>query len=99
MGRRLELHSVFLTMVANVYFQPPANVQMLYPCIVYMRDAVDTKFADDGAYLVTMRYQVTIIDRDPDSVLVDKVAQLPLSNYVQHFVTENLHHDLFSLFF
>jgi hypothetical protein len=72
---------------------------MKYPCIVYNRDAEDAKFADNGSYLRTKRYQVTVIDRNPDSDIPDKVANLPLCSFAQYFVIDNLHHDVFSLYF
>ena len=49
---------------------------MQYPCIVYSRDRKDEKFADDRLYNKTMCYRVTIIDRDPDSEVPEKVAEL-----------------------
>lgn len=99
MGRRLDLQTLFESFVDDVYFQPPANVQMMYPCIVYQRDHADTKFAGNAPYRYTKRYQVTVIDRDPDSLIPDKVAALPLCTYNRFFVADNLNHDVFSLFF
>lgn len=83
----------------NVYFQPPATVKMQYPCIVYHRDGADTKFADNRPYSIKKRYLVTVIDRNPDSVIPDKVAQLPLSTHSQFYTADNLNHDVFSLYF
>lgn len=99
MAPRLQLHELLLTFVDNVYFQPPSNVQMMYPCIVYNRSSALNSYADNGPYHHTKRYQITIIDRDPDSPIPDKVAALPMSEFSQHFVTENLHHDIYSVFF
>lgn len=99
MAPRQELHEILLTLVSNVYFQPRANISMQYPCIVYNRDARDTKFADNTPYLGTKRYQITVIDADPDSAIPDKVAQLPLCSFSQHFVVDNLNHDVYSLYF
>lgn len=101
MGRRQLLHDILKAIpgVADAYFQPPENITMEYPCIVYNRDDIRTRFADNGPYTNTKRYQVTVIDPNPDSDIVDKVKALPLCVFAQHFVTENLHHDLFSLYF
>lgn len=101
MAPRLELEALLRVLLgsANVYFQPPATKQMEYPCIVYNKDNIDTKFADNGPYLHRKRYQVTVIDRDPDSDIPDKVAALPLCTFSTHFVSENLNHDVFSLYF
>lgn len=97
--RRSQLHELLKTLADNVYFQPPENLTIVYPCIVYMRDEIDKKFADNGSYHRTTRYQVTVIDRSPDSIIVEKVADLAMCIFARHFVTENLHHDIFSLYF
>jgi hypothetical protein len=97
MGTRLELQAVLELITPNVYFQPPTK--MSYPCILYKRDADDTKWADDITYLHKWRYEVTVIDKAPDSLLVDAVRQLPLCKFTRHFVAENLNHDVYNLFF
>ena len=101
MAPRLQLQSLLESILgsSNVYFQPPANVQMKYPCIVYSRDAADTKFANNNPYRYTKRYQVTVIDRDPDSGIPDKIAVLPGSTFNRFFTADNLNHDVFTLFF
>ncbi len=101
MAPRLQLQEVLEALVGprNVYFQPPANVQMEYPSIVYKRDSERTQFADNNPYRRTKRYQVTVIDRNPDSDIPDKVADLPLCVRVRTFVVNNLHHDVFTLYF
>jgi len=99
MGQRLELHQTFLTMVPNVYFQPPPTVQMEYPCIVYHRDYKNTQFADGMPYANRKRYQVTVIDINPDSTIPDQVALLPMCLYDRFFTANNLNHDVFKLFF
>ena len=84
---------------ARVYFQPPQNVKMQYPCIVYERDGGDSKYADNVKYRHTKRYQVTVIDRDPDSILSDKVEELPMCEFDRFFPAGNLNHHVFNLFF
>jgi len=99
MAPRVQLHQLLEDIVDHVYFQPPENIQLVYPCIIYSRDSADTKFADDVPYSFTQRYQVTVIDRDPDSAIPAKVAALPRTSYNRFFAAENLNHDVFSLYF
>lgn len=101
MGQRLELQTLLEDILGTrqVYFQPPANVQMVYPCIVYKRNTVITKFADNSPYRFSKQYEVTIIDRDPDSKIPDKVAALPLSSHNRFFTADNLNHDVFNVYF
>lgn len=100
-GRRSQLQILLEEILGSehVYFQPPANVQMNYPAIVYNRDAADTKFAGNAPYSYTKRYQVTVIDRNPESEIPDKVAKLPLCTFNRFFTANGLNHDVFSLYF
>lgn len=99
MEKRLQLQILLEAITPRVYFQPPANVQMAYPCIVYARDNANERYANNDKYSRTKRYQVTVIDRNPDSDIPDKVAALPLCSTSTAFVVDNLHHDVFSLYF
>ena len=101
MGLRLELQSILeeILVVGDVYFQPPANVQMHYPCIVYKRDTAITTFANNNPYDYSRRYQVTVIDRNPDSEIPDKVAALPMCSHNRFFTADNLNHDVFNIYF
>ena len=101
MAPRLQLQELleFTLGSSNVYFQPPANVQMQYPCIVYKRDNADTKFAGNSLYRHIKRYQVTYIDRNPDSNVPDKIAALPLCSFNRFFTADGLNHDVFNIYF
>jgi hypothetical protein len=101
MGQRLELQALLIDLLgsSNVYFQPPATVNMKYPCIVYNRIGVTIHFADDKPYKHKKRYQITIIDQNPDSEIPDKVAALPSCSFDRFFAIDNLNHDIYNLFF
>lgn len=96
---REQLQAIFELFVPNVYFQPPNGQRMEYPCIVYKRDPGEPQYADNSKYLNRMRYQVTVIDRDPDGILRGMVDSLPLCRHVQFFAADNLNHDIFNLYF
>lgn len=99
MAQRSELQALLLSMVPNVYFQPPPTVMMKYPCIVYKRDYNNTEFADDKPYKHRKRYMVTVIDQNPDSDIPEKVKELPLCLFDRFYTADNLNHDVFKLFF
>lgn len=82
-----------------VYFQPPSTVKMVYPCIVYERASLNTKFADNNPYSLEKRYSVTVIDFDPDSLIPDKIAKLSKCSFNTHFTKDNLNHDVFTLYY
>lgn len=99
MAPRLQLHDILKAITDNVYFQPPENITLEYPCIIYQRDYAETKFADDIPYNHTLRYVVTVIDRDPDSNIPGKVASIPMCLFNRFFTADNLNHDVYRLFF
>jgi hypothetical protein len=99
MGQRLDLHQILQTITPLVYFQPPTNVHLEYPCIIYKRDFADTKFADDNPYSHTKRYMVTIIDSNPDSEIPNQVAALPMSLFNRFYTADDLNHDVYNVYF
>lgn len=99
MGLRLDLHQLLEAITPHVYFQPPENVKIQYPCIIYKRDYADTKFADNLPYDVIRRYMITVIDKNPDSELPGKVAALPMSLFNRFYTVDNLNHDVYSMYF
>lgn len=101
MGQRLDLHDIFRAILGsnNVYFQPPPTIKIEYPCIIYTKENVGTKFADNSPYMKKTRYQVTVIDRDPDSIIPGKVSDLESCIFDRFYTSENLNHDVFKLYF
>lgn len=99
MGSRLGLQDLLETLVDNVYFQPPESLKLSYPCIVYSRSDMDTKFADDIPYAHSKQYQLIVIDKDPDSNIPGKVALLPMCTFDRHYTANNLNHDIFDLYY
>ena len=81
----------------HVYHNPPPNFRMEYPCIVYKLNGMPMKHADNIRYIDHREYQLTVIDQDPDSELREKVAQLNWCRFTRSFVSDNLHHFVFSL--
>ena len=101
MGQRLDLHALLVEALGSnrVYFQPPPSVNLQYPCIVYVRDYAQTEFANDKPYKNTTRYQVTYMDKNPDSDVPKKIAELPRCLYDRFYALNNLNHDVFKIFF
>lgn len=101
MAQRLELQALLVSLLgsSNVYFQPPPTVKLQYPCIIYNRDRINTSFADNKPYKHKKRYQVTVIDKDPDSTIHEKVAELSMCSYDRFYAADYLNHDVYNLFF
>lgn len=101
-GSRLELHSKLCELLGstNVYFQPPETIKMKYPCIVYERSSGNSLYADNKLYRFLFRYTITVIDKDPDNPVVEKIIEeFPKCRYDRRFIADNLNHDLFELYY
>lgn len=100
MGSRSELHAILKTLgTSNVYYQPPESIKMNYPAIVYNRASIINTFADNSVYKRCKAYTVTVIDSNPDSLIVDSVSMLPMCSFDRHFTSDNLNHDVFTIYF
>ena len=97
---RLALHELLCEKLGsrNVYFQPPESVKMKYPAIVYSRNRIENTSADNVVYRQSVRYTITVIDRDPDSEIVKRISQIPRIMFDRSYVSDNLNHDTFTLF-
>ena len=104
MDKRLELDVLLrkvmrdVSGVENVYFQPPENLLLKYPAIVYSRSDIRNRPADDMVYSQFTFYDLTVIDKNPDSLLVYAVASLPRCKFGRHYKSDNLNHDTFTIF-
>ncbi len=100
---RLELHEILVEILgsSNVYFQPPESVKLVYPCIIYHRNAADTQFADNLQYTWTQRYRVIVIDKNPDTAIIRRIFEypIPLCTYDRHYFADNLNHDVFNIYY
>lgn len=101
MNRREELQTLLENLLGerHVYFQPPATLRMEYDCIRYERLRIKSVYANNSPYQLHDRYQLTLIYRDPDSDLPKKIAALPMCSHERHYTADNLHHDIFNLYY
>lgn len=101
MSNRLELQSLLEEVLGskNVYFQPPANVSMKYPAIVYSLSRIGNKHANDNVYMQSTSYSVTVIDKNPDSEIVDRVSRLPMCRFDRNYKSDNLNHNVFTIYY
>ncbi len=100
MADRIELQETLETILGsrNVYFQPPSNIRMSYPAIVYHRSKYDPVHAENSIYYLKKRYDLILIDGNPESEFVEKLIFLPYCTYDRNYVSENLYHHSFILY-
>ena len=101
MASRLKLQTKLeeLLEMKHVYYQPPESLKLEYPAIVYSRDNIDKKSADDTAYLLKNSYEIIVIDKKPDNPVIGKLLALPMCRYDRTYKSDNLNHDVLTLYF
>lgn len=100
--RRLNLHEELCELLGtrNVYFQPPENVKIKYPCFIYHRQTGDSLYADNDTYRFTLCYELIYVDRDPDTDMVEKtVNHFRMIKHTTFYTADNLNHDVFLLYY
>ena len=96
--RRLVLDNAFKQIPGvHVYYQPPSSVLMQYPAIRYSLNNIDSSHADDIPYIKDLHFMVTVIDKDPDSSVVDSVSDFKGCSYNRSYASDNLNHFVFEI--
>lgn len=101
MGNRLKLQSQLEELLGNnhVYYQPPESIKMEYPAIVYSKSKIESIYANNATYVKSKSYEITVIDKKPDNPVIDKLLDLPLCSFDRHYKSDNLNHDVLTLYF
>lgn len=100
MADRLYLQTRFEEILGsrNVYFDPPETVKLQYDAIVYRRKKIDNTFANNSVYRQDDCYEVVVIYRNPDSDIPRKISTMPMCTHDRHYVANDLHHDVFTIY-
>lgn len=83
----------------NVYYQPPENLKLSYPCIVYEANKKDITYANDRVYSHENSYTVTLIYKNADYELPNSILyEFSLIRHDRAFKSDNLYHDVYNLY-
>ena len=101
MGNRLDLQHLLENLLGSdrVYYDPPETVKIKYPAIIYSKNGVQSKRADDSRYQTLTRYDLIVVDRRPDNPVIEKLLDLSYCSYDRHYVSDNLHHDSLTIYY
>ena len=101
MPSRVDLQTLLEDLLGSeqVYYQPPSTISMTYPAIVYSRRGIDNSFANDAVYKQELSYDITVIDKNPDSQFVYAVSRLPRCKFNRNYRSDNLNHDVFTIIY
>lgn len=104
---RLALHEVLCNIIdirepdgdRHTYFDPPMGLKMKYPAIRYKRKKITKIYANNTAYALRVPYEVIVITDDPDNAYVSKLLALPYCEHDNQYSSNNLHHDVFTIYY
>ena len=101
MASRLDLQTKLEELLdsEHVYYQPPESLKMEYPAIRYSKSIISSNYANDNKYSNFTSYEIIVIDRRPDNEVIQKILMVPYSKFDRHYVSDNLNHDVISLYF
>lgn len=83
----------------NVYYQPPNSVKMKYAAIRYKKSDIQGRYADNFMYSHMTRYEIIVIDKEPDNPVIKKLLELPYCSYERYYPADGFHHDVLTLYY
>jgi hypothetical protein len=98
---RLMLHQALLDTYpgVKVYYQPPGDMLLPRPCIVYTTLQNEAAYASNQPYVIGTRFQVTLLADIPgyfDRKLMFYVPGVSVVNN-NGYVSEDVIHDVFTV--
>lgn len=102
MSRRLKLQEKLEELLENrnVYYQPPDTIKINYPAIIYNKQTIDKRSADDTAYTLTDCYELIVINKLPNDELVNKLLlTFAMVSHDRHYASDGLNHDVLTLYY
>lgn len=83
-----------------VYFRPPTGFRIdRYPCIVYDISDTDIAYADNSMYVPFIKYEVTLLTRDPEDEAFEKLLRIPHSRLLNSRKVAGLNEYTFYIYY
>ena len=101
MNRREEFQEKLSSIpgVRKAYYNAPTNIRMEYPCIRYSIASKKVKFACNGRFVIRDRYTVTLIDRNPESPILQALEEIPYYSFDRMYSADGLHHFVCTIYY
>ena len=96
---RVELQTLLKEYCDTVYFQPPSSIRINYPCIVYNRSTDYLNRANNSLYMKEKMYRVTVMDKNPDSDIADRLQELPWAVIISRDVIDNIYQTTLNIYY
>lgn len=89
----LQLRTLNSNPQVNIYFQPPTNIKLSYPAIVYRSTGTTNLYGDGLIYLKYYEFEIVVITSDPESQIpYDLLDGLEYATITSQYQSDNLYH-------
>lgn len=82
----------------RVYFQPPENLKIEYPAVVFHLSKIEIDRASDAPYKGAKEYSVTLITKDPEPDVIDEILKIPYSSLDTTYISDGMNHFVFTVY-
>lgn len=82
----------------RVYFQPPENLKIEYPAIVFHLSKIEVDRASDVPYKGAKEYSVILITKDPEPDVIDEILKIPYSSLDTTYISDGMNHFVFTIY-
>lgn len=101
MKSRIELQEKLESILGSdhVYFQPPSNIKMVYPAIVYELSGELATKANNNRYIVYNKYTVTHIYKSIRNELKASIMDaFVFGEYDRRLIVDGLYQDVYTIY-
>jgi len=101
MLKRVDIQEKFKFLLGsnNVYYQPPANLKMKYPAIVYSLDGLDVKRFDNTRLINKNCFSVTHIYRNESENLVETMLMnFEYISFDNRSIVDGIYNDHYTIY-
>lgn len=82
----------------RVYFQPPENLKIGYPAVIFHLSKIKLDHADDVPYKGAREYSVTLISKEPEPEALDELLKIPYTTLDTTYTADGMNHFVFTTY-
>lgn len=100
--RQWKLNDILVEILGNnhVYYEPPEDVKIEYPCIVYKLVTPAIRKANNHLYFYNDCYELTVITEDPYNDIAKKLLErFQYISLGSRYLGDGLYHDPLTLYY
>lgn len=80
----------------RVYFQPPENLKLGYPAVVFHLTKIKVDHADDAPYKGAREYMITLITKEPEPDALEEILKIPYTTLDSTYISDGMNHFVFT---